>query len=93
MEPLLEMSPAASLRDEAGIIGSLVLVPNLGKQVSSPAIGLPLTVRELVRECEKEYDERLLVFRLDLENVQTDALRLLGFVQEAVLFCPFESPE
>jgi hypothetical protein len=49
-----------------------------------------VTFFETIGQCEQERDNCLLIFRINVENVEADALRFARFVEQTVTLGLFE---
>ncbi len=81
----------APFADDAAVVGPLVLAVEAREDFlgATDVDGRPF---ELVGQGEQQRDEGLLVVRLDLQDVQTDALGLPRLVQEPVALRLLERP-
>src|SRR6185503_19055957 len=85
-----QLSLGEALTDDARVVGLLVLGGKAAEQGARPLHGLGSAVAELVGEREEQTGERLLVVGLDGQNIEADALRLEGLVEQPVALRLFE---
>ena len=79
-----ELRLGTSLADDPRIVGPLVLAVEPFDGVPGFADGRRHVTVELIRECEQQHHQRVLVVGIDVQSVQADALGLAGLVQQAI---------
>src|SRR4029079_11396281 len=79
----------AALADDAGIVVAVVVVGEPVHEIGGARRGVARRGRliaELVGQGQQQHHQRVLVDRIDLQHVETDALGLAGLVQQAIAF-------
>src|SRR3954469_11153691 len=79
-----ELHFGASLADDAGVVGSLVLILESRQHLLRPTNALRWCRPELIGDGQDERHQRLLVIRAQGQNIETDALRRAGIVDDPV---------
>jgi hypothetical protein len=71
----MELRAGAALADDPGVVRSLVLVRDARQHFARAVHPVRHLFAELIRDREQQRDQRLLIRRIDLEDVEADALR------------------
>src|SRR5262245_66566884 len=87
---LLQPGLGLSLADDPGVIGALVFVLDARQQLFGLSGADGVASGESVGDRQKQSDQRILIFRVDFQHIQADALGRARLVEEAVKMRPLE---
>src|ERR1044072_1169056 len=81
---LSELHLGTAFRQDAGIISPLVFALQPRQKLLRLRIAHSIAFAKAVADREQESDQRLLIVRVRLQHVETDALRLPRFIEQAI---------
>src|SRR4029077_17738104 len=79
---LTQLSLGSALADDAGIVSPLIRIAETGQYFLRLQDTHHIALSEPVGQCQQQNDQRLLVFRIDLEYIVTNTLGLSRFVEQ-----------
>src|SRR5208283_3754916 len=81
---LVKLCLSSSFADDASVVGTLIFVADAWKQPSGTVDLVAAVAGELVGNGQKQRNQRCFIVRVDLQCIQTDALRRPCLIEQAV---------
>src|SRR5205085_10688087 len=76
-----ELRFRAALVEDAGVIGPLVFAFHAREQLLSLGVADAVTFPKTIRDREQQCDQRRLIFRIGLQDIETNALGLARLIE------------
>ena len=87
---LTQLRLGSALADDAAMVSPLIRIAETGQYFLRLQDTHRIALSEPVGQCQQQNDQRLLVFRIDLEHIVTNTLGLRRFVEQAVAYGFFQ---